>query len=123
VPWFLRKPFDDGSGDYRVLIAALVHDMLYDTQWFTRDFADKLFHGMLKAPIISPDRPRGKGMGATKARMYYQAVHWFGGGPWNRHLETMEAREQIVKDRLLCPCPVWGDRMGLRDATESTMRI
>lgn len=86
VPKALRGAFDNGSGDFGVLIASQVHDMLYSTHWTSKDFADELFHAVL----------RHYGMGSVKAWLYYQAVHLFGDKAWEASDLDLNA------DRALC---------------------
>ena len=86
VPKALRGAFDNGSGDFGVLIASQVHDMLYSTHWTSKDFADELFHALLLH----------YGVGSFKAWCYYKAVVWFGDSAW-------EATENDLNgDRELC---------------------
>lgn len=59
--------------DSHVIVAALVHDYLYETQkienkWITRKEADEIFHGIIKQ----------SGMRATKAWLAYMAVRMGG---------------------------------------------
>lgn len=59
--------------DSHVIVAALVHDYLYENQkienkWITRKQADQIFYGIIKQ----------SGMRATKAWLAYMAVRGFG---------------------------------------------
>lgn len=87
VPKALRGAFDNGSGEFRVLVASQLHDMLYSTHYMSKDFSDALFHAVL----------RHYGMGSVKAWLYYQAVHLFGDKAW----ETISDAE-MEADRRLC---------------------
>lgn len=87
VPKALRGAFDNGSGDFGVLVASQLHDMLYSTHYMSKDFSDALFHAVL----------RHYGMGSVKAWLYYQAVHLFGDKAW----ETISDAE-MEADRRLC---------------------
>lgn len=93
VPQALRGAFDNGSGSYGVLIASQAHDLLYSTHYLSRKFADNLFHALL----------RYYGVGAVKAWFYYQAVHLFGGEPWER------TDAELNGDRQFCRL-TWLDR-------------
>lgn len=87
VPKALRGAFDNGSGEFRVLVASQLHDMLYSTHYMSKEFADGLFHAVL----------RHYGMGSVKAWLYFQAVHLFGDKAW----ETISDAE-MEADRRLC---------------------
>lgn len=93
VPQALRGAFDNGSGNYGVLIASQAHDLLYSTHYLNKDFADDLFHALL----------RFYGVGRVKAYMYYLAVHWFGDDPWER------TDTELDGDRQYCSL-TWLDR-------------
>lgn len=86
VPKALRGAFDNGSGEFGVLIASQVHDALYSTHYLSKTFSDDLFEQLL----------RYYGMGRAKARLYWLAVHLFGGSAWN-----VLSDEQMVNDRHL----------------------
>ena len=92
VPRGLRGLFDNGSGDYGVLVASQVHDMLYSTHYVSKDMADDLFHTLLRFFKMS----------CVKARLYYMAVHLFGDKAW----ETLSPEEQ-ERDQALCSV-FWG---------------
>lgn len=87
VPRPLRGTFDNGSGEFGVLIASQVHDMMYATHWTSKDFADALFYDIL----------RRYGMNRVKAWCYYKAVSWFGDSAWD-----VLSDEEMEKDRKLC---------------------
>lgn len=93
VPKALRGAFDNGSGEYGVLIASQLHDMLYATHYMSKNFADELFHKVL----------RYYGMNRIKAWLYYQAVHLFGDDAWEA------ADDDMYIDRGLCKL-MWFDR-------------
>jgi len=80
VPRALRGAFDNGSGDFGVLIASQVHDMLYSTHYVSKEFSDDLFRRVL----------RFYGMGSCKANLYYYAVRLFGGDAWNGNEDDIE---------------------------------
>ena len=86
VPKALRGAFDNGSGDFGVLIASQVHDMLYSTHYLSKDFADELFRLLL----------RFYGVGYWKAWLYYEAVALFGRSAWEASDLDLNA------DRALC---------------------
>lgn len=86
VPKALRGAFDNGSGDYGVLVASQVHDMLYSTHYLSKDFADELFRLLL----------RFYGMGCWKAWLYFEAVALFGRSAWER------SDIELNEDRDLC---------------------
>lgn len=66
--WRLLPP----TGQYGK--AAVVHDYLYSTHLVSKAIADKVFlEGMLVLEVPP-----------WKARLMYQAVHVFGGGPFDR---------------------------------------
>ena len=93
VPKALRGAFDNGSGDFGVLIASQLHDMLYATHYLSKDFADKLFRHVLRFYKMS----------AFKAWLYYEAVHICGSSAW-------EATEtEIAGDSALCALD-WADK-------------
>ena len=73
VPKILRSIIDNGSGDGRVLIAALIHDALYDTHLFTRNLSDIIFYQLLLA----------QGVFKPLAYTYYKAVDICGEKPYN----------------------------------------
>lgn len=86
VPQALRGAFDNGSGDFGVLIASQVHDMLYSTHYLSKDFADTLFRLLLRYYKMS----------AFKAWLYYEAVALFGSSAWEASDLDLNA------DRALC---------------------
>lgn len=94
VPRPLRGAFDNGSGEFGVLVASQVHDMLYSTHWTSKDFADQLLHSIL----------RYYGMSKFKAWLYYQAVHLFGDSAWE-----IISEEEMENDRKLCSFR-WNDK-------------
>ena len=94
VPKALRGAFDNGSGEYGVLIASQVHDMFYSTHYMSKDFADSLFYALL----------RHYGMSWAKAKAYYLVVAWFGDKAWEAISD-----DQLVEDRKLCTFK-WLDR-------------
>lgn len=96
VPRPLRGAFDNGSGEFGVLIASQVHDLLYSTHYLSKDFADTLFHDIL----------RHYGMNRLKAWLYYQAVHLFGDDAWE-----VLSDDEMEKDRKLCSLH-WADKPG-----------
>lgn len=96
VPRPLRGAFDNGSGEFGVLVASQVHDMLYSTHYLSKDFADTLFHDIL----------RYYGMNRLKAWLYYQAVHLFGDEAWE-----VLSDDEMEKDRKLCSLH-WADKPG-----------
>ena len=92
VPQALRGAFDNGSGDYGVLISSQVHDANYSTHYFSKDFADELFYAML----------RFYGMGYIKAKLYYAAVHLFGDRAWDYLSESEASRDRdLIKVKWL----------------------
>lgn len=93
VPKALRGAFDNGSGDFGVLVASQVHDLLYSTHYLSRTFADDLFYKLL----------RYFGVGCFKSFLYYKAVDLFGDGPWNK------PEMELDRDRQLCRID-WVDR-------------
>jgi hypothetical protein len=77
------------SGDY--IIAALVHDLLYDTHITTRAEADDLFQQIM---LLS-------GVTTWRRSLMYRAVKWFGGKPWiksDAHINIF--RKFILVDRV-----------------------
>lgn len=86
VPKALRGAFDNGSGDYAVLVASQVHDMLYSTHYLSKDFSDELFRLLLRFYKMS----------ALKAWLYYEAVALFGRSAWEASDLDLNA------DRALC---------------------
>jgi hypothetical protein len=86
VPKALRGAFDNGSGDFGVLIASQVHDMLYSTHYLSKDFSDELFRLLLRFYKMS----------AFKAWLYYEAVALFGASAWEASDLDLNA------DRALC---------------------
>lgn len=74
VPRFLRdrKAFDVNGASRR---PAVLHDWLYATGLGGKAYADDIFRLALRA----------EGVSATNAWAFYQAVHWFGGGPYREH--------------------------------------
>lgn len=92
VPRGLRGLFDNGSGEYGVLVASQIHDMIYSTHYFYKDMADELFFQLLRFYKMS----------YAKAKLYYLAVHWFGDKAW----ETLSPEEQ-ERDQALCSV-FWG---------------
>ncbi len=74
VPRFLRdrKAFDVNGASRR---PAVLHDYLYATGLGGKAFADSIFRLALRA----------EGVGAVNAWAFYQAVHWFGSGPYAEH--------------------------------------
>ena len=86
VPKALRGAFDNGSGDYAVLVASQVHDMLYSTHYLSKDFSDELFRLLLRFYKMS----------ALNAWLYYEAVALFGRSAWEASDLDLNA------DRALC---------------------
>lgn len=86
VPKALRGAFDNGSGDFGVLIASQLHDMLYATHYLSKDFADTLFRLVLRKYKMS----------AWKSWLYYEAVALFGDSAWEASDLDLNA------DRALC---------------------
>lgn len=78
VPKKLRGTFDNGSGEFGVLIASQVHDALYSTHYLSKDFADTIFREMLIYFRI----------GKLKSWLYYEAVHLFGDRAWEHSDES-----------------------------------
>lgn len=74
VPRFLRdrRAFDVNGASRR---PAVLHDYLYATGMGGKDFADDIFRLAL----------RSEGIGAVNAWAFYQAVHLFGGVPYQEH--------------------------------------
>lgn len=64
-----------------VLGAALVHDILYDTEWWPRDKTDDCFRDLMKACGVGPIR-RG---------IIYRAVRLGGGFTWKKHTDESKA--------------------------------
>lgn len=93
VPQALKNLFDNGSGDYGVMIACQVHDFFYATKYASRRLADDLFYLLL----------RHYGMGWLKAKFYYNAVHLFGEKAYE------EESDELLTDRLLCRF-YWSDK-------------
>lgn len=87
VPRALRGAFDNGSGDFGVLIASQVHDMLYSTHWTSKDFADELFHALLLH----------YGVGSFKAWCYYKAVSWFGDSAWEATTDDLRGDRELCR--------------------------
>ena len=86
VPQALRGAFDNGSGHYGVLISSQVHDAIYSTHYFSKEFADQIFYSLL----------RYFGMGYIKAKLYYMAVDLFGNRAWD-----FLSEDEALKDREL----------------------
>jgi len=105
VPRWLMAAFDNGTVNINVMAAALVHDALYSTQWMSKEFADKMFHTILRSPHLVNDTDTVKPVGAAKAQLYYTAVDWFGGSPYY----NCDPRQRSI-DRDLIPCPKWDAR-------------
>lgn len=81
VPRFLRdrKAFDVNGASRR---PAVLHDYLYATGMLGKEIADDIFRQAL----------RDEGVGAVTAWAFYQAVNWFGGGPYREHARQRAAR-------------------------------
>lgn len=80
VPRFLRdrKAFDVNGKSRR---PAVLHDWLYATGLGGKGFADRTFHAALLA----------EGVSRIDAWTTYQAVNWFGGGPYREHARRRAA--------------------------------
>ena len=77
----------------RYVIPALVHDMLYGTNLFTKKRSDEIFYDLMKQC----------GVGSVKAWTIYQAVNWFGGSSYNRTDEQIKgACEHILVNGKPC---------------------
>lgn len=81
VPRFLRdrKAFDVNGASRR---PAVLHDFLYATGVGGKAYADDTFRLALRA----------EGVGAWNAWTFYQAVHWFGEGPYQEHARQRATR-------------------------------
>jgi len=55
--------------------AAVVHDILYDSEHFSRALADECFRDLMRAV----------GIGAIRRSVIYRAVRMFGGPTWVKH--------------------------------------
>lgn len=68
--------------------AAIVHDVLYDSEYWVRDQADDCFHDLMRAC----------GVGKLRAGIMYRAVRMFGGPTWKKHTEESiaEAKRFLV---------------------------
>jgi hypothetical protein len=86
VPQALKGLIDNGSGDFGVMIACQVHDILYSTNYLSKPLSDELFYLILRA----------HGMGWFKAQAYYKAVKWFGDSAY------YDGNDEISQDRMLC---------------------
>lgn len=71
VPWGLWNVFPPVDSDY--LVAALLHDFLYQTEYFQRAKCDRIFYEALRALNI----------GRVKAGLMYLAVRIGGQKCWN----------------------------------------
>ena len=80
----IGSPF---TGNY--VIPALIHDMLYATNIYTREKSDKIFYDMM----------RKCGVGYVKANSIYYAVRMFGGSSYARTDEQIKgACKHILVD-------------------------
>jgi hypothetical protein len=70
VAWWFATPFQGTS-----LPAAVVHDALYQSEFYPREICDEIFRDLLKA----------NGMGAAKTWLFYHAVSSFGWMVWRNH--------------------------------------
>ena len=55
--------------------AAIVHDVLYDSEHFSRETADRCFNDLMRAC----------GVGKIRRAIIFKAVRMFGGPTWNKH--------------------------------------
>lgn len=78
VPKKLRGTFDNGSGEFGILIASQVHDALYSTRYLSKSFADTIFRELLIYYKV----------GKLKSWLYYEAVNLFGDSAWEHSDES-----------------------------------
>lgn len=76
----------------KFMAAAVVHDWLYYTQQFPRDFADGLFHDLLVQ----------SGVPKLKAMIMRESVQTFGGWYWGNDADDdaylAELKQQVIND-------------------------
>lgn len=88
VPKALRGVFDNGSSDIGILVSALFHDAIYATHLLSKELADEIFRKLLVYFRMS----------RFKARLYWLAVHLFGGDAWQfLSPETAKTDLKLIK--------------------------
>jgi len=83
IPRFYRWRF--GRTDGKWFRPAVIHDILYDTEYFPREYSDKVFLEAMEE----------NGVSWWTRNVMYRAVSMFGGFTWNKH--TKESKKEAMK--------------------------